>query len=507
MAITSLRFFKGAFAEGTNYVDGGIYFDKTSRQIRVGKGGADSFDAFGGAVKDVTFVEGELTISFLDGRTDVVVDLATVEGIITALADRVGNVEDQVTDLKVVVGSPAIEGQPATGLFKKVEEAQTTADTAAATATVAQTTADSALTKATSAYELADSKVTSITVGATLSNTGTAKEPVLGVKISDKTGNKLSVEDDGLYVTAADQTDYTVSVTSSTVVGLAKKYILSQCGETIGEIDIPKDMVVSSGTVRKPTAEEAEEYGVDVDENYIVLTLANVEEHPLIFIPTTDLIQIYTSGSQVGDPVTITVSSDHKISATLGNGVITLAHLNSDLQDAIGKAHSHTNKDVLDGITAVKIASWDAAAAKEDIKFETEYDKDTNKAATMADVNAAKPGYATTATAGIVKVGSGLVVSTTDGTIGVDSDTYKVKDLAEGTGIGITITEAGKHEVSVKIDNDTIKTDLEGKLYVDASVIADVPIATADKTGVVRGGGDIKVDASGDMWMSWDLYD
>ena len=65
MAITSLRFYKGSFPVGSSYTNGAIYFDNSTHQIRVGKGGTDSYDAFGGAIKDVTFANSKLTISFL----------------------------------------------------------------------------------------------------------------------------------------------------------------------------------------------------------------------------------------------------------------------------------------------------------------------------------------------------------------------------------------------------------------------------------------------------------
>ena len=164
-----------------------------------------------------------------------------------------------------------------------------------------------------------------------------------------------------------------------------------------------------------------------------------------------------------------------------------------------------TNKSILDGIGEARVAAWDAAA-KKDIVFNTEYNASTNKAATMADVAAATPGVATSESAGIVKIGSGSGLNVTaDGSLSVNSDVYKVKDLSEGTGIRVTLKE-GKHDIAVKIDNDSIKATPDGELYVDPAAIADIPIATEEKVGVVRGAGDIKVDANGDMTLGWALY-
>ena len=454
MAITSLRFYKGSFPVGSNYTNGAIYFDNSSHQIRVGRGGADSYDVFGGTIRDVTFANSKLTMSFLDGRQSVVVDLVTgVEELITALDTRIGKVEDDIKTLKFNIGSPATEDQEATGLFKKVEDA----------------------------YNLADSKLGVIKVGSAITNSGTAKEPNLNVKLSEALGNTLEIKEDGLYVSVPDETDYSVTIEESAPEGLAKRYTFKQCDATIGTIDLPKDMVVSSGTVRNPTIEEAEEYGVSRDEDYIVLTLANVEERPLIFIPVVDLVQTYTSGSKPGDPVVISIDENHKVTASITTGAIGVTYLSDDVKGALDKAHTHTNKSVLDSIDQDRVDAWDAAVG-------------------------AIPGPATSEKAGIVKIGSasGLKV-TADGSLSVDSDTYKVKELSEGTGIRVTLKE-GKHEIAVKIDNSTIKTATDGALYVDSAAIADIPIATEDRVGVVRGAGDIKIDANGDMTLGWTLF-
>ena len=61
----------------------------------------------------------------------------------------------------------------------------------------------------------------------------------------------------------------------------------------------------------------------------------------------------------------INVSADHKVTATLTDGTVTLAQLHADVQAAIGKAHTHANKAVLDGITAEKVTDWDSKAPGE----------------------------------------------------------------------------------------------------------------------------------------------
>lgn len=158
--------------------------------------------------------------------------------------------------------------------------------------------------------------------------------------------------------------DFTISCNSSTNVnGVAKRYTIKQgSGEnapTVATIDIPKDMVVSSGEV--VTLADGEVAGKDAG-TYIKLTLANSTGDPL-YIPANSLVDVYTSGSAADAPVVISVDNNRKITATLTDGKITLAKLESSVQTAIGKAHEHSNKTVLDGISANKVTEWDGKAA------------------------------------------------------------------------------------------------------------------------------------------------
>lgn len=152
---------------------------------------------------------------------------------------------------------------------------------------------------------------------------------------------------------SADIVDYTVTVAESSPEGYAKAYTFSQKGAEIATINIPKDMVVESGSV--VTNPEGQPEGT-----YIKLVLANAAEDEL-FINVGDLIEYVTSGSAEGDQIVVAVSADHKVTATLSAGSVTLAQLHADVQAEIAKAHTHENADVLAGINADKVAAWDAA--------------------------------------------------------------------------------------------------------------------------------------------------
>ena len=156
------------------------------------------------------------------------------------------------------------------------------------------------------------------------------------------------------------QTDYTVTVTPSTPNGVAKRYNIKQTATNLDvNIDIPKDMVVESGSVE--TKDAAGAWGEA--GTYLHLVLANATEDD-IYINVGSLIEYVTSGSKVGDQIVIDVSADHKVTATLTEGSVTLAQLHADVQSAIGKAHSHTNKAELDKIVTGDKAKWDAAEQK-----------------------------------------------------------------------------------------------------------------------------------------------
>lgn len=186
--------------------------------------------------------------------------------------------------------------------------------------------------------------------------------------------------------------------TSATTDGALKSYTIKQGDTTVGTIDIPKDMVVESGEV--VTDPEGQEAGT-----YIKLVLANVAD-PL-YINVGHLVDIYKakanatqiqlaidsatreiSASIVAGSVTATeLAADAVTTVKIADANVTLAKLSTEVQTAIGKAHEHKNLElletytqteanladavakkhehanagVLDGITADKVAAWDAS--------------------------------------------------------------------------------------------------------------------------------------------------
>ena len=152
-----------------------------------------------------------------------------------------------------------------------------------------------------------------------------------------------------------EQKDYSLTVTNPASSTYAQVYEFKQLNKTIATINIPKDMVVQSGTVETKT--QAGVWGEA--GTYLHLVLANAENSS-IYINVGDLIEYVSAGSGENDAIQISISADHKVSASVKNGSITLAMLASGVQAEINKAHTHANKAELDKIAVGDKAKWDA---------------------------------------------------------------------------------------------------------------------------------------------------
>ena len=178
---------------------------------------------------------------------------------------------------------------------------------------------------------------------------GTTTNPTVGVRLSADTDNTLTLAHDGLKVVVPTVAEYSI-VKSDNPGEYASVYNLTKDGVVVGvPINIPKDIVVKSGTVVG---------------NEIVLVL-NDDKNTEIKIPVDSLIEYVTSGSVAGDMVHINVSDDHMVTATITDGSITLTKMTTDVQNAINKAHTHKNASVLDNITSEKVSVWDTV--KDDV--------------------------------------------------------------------------------------------------------------------------------------------
>ncbi len=231
-------------------------------------------------------------------------------------------------------------------------------DLAASKATIADVEAKDYATK-TEAQGYADGKDAAI---AEAKKAGTDAMAKIGVIPEGATATTAIGYVDEKIAAIPAQVDYSVTCDESTPAGVAKRYVLSQKGSEIVTIDIPKDMVVSSGTV-----EEKAEAGVwGVAGTYLVLTLANATSDK-VYINVGDLIE-YVTGAEASDGIiTTSVDANHVLTATIGDGKITKAKLVQAVQDSLDKADTALQAAALEPYA--KTADIEAGyVAKEDGK-------------------------------------------------------------------------------------------------------------------------------------------
>ena len=184
--------------------------------------------------------------------------------------------------------------------------------------------------------------------------------------------------------------------TETTTEGYAKSYTFTQGSAKLGVIDIPKDMVVSSGTVEKdPKGQTA--------GTYLVLTLANATNDK-VYINVGTLVDIYTAKAEatqiklvidsttreisatiVAGSVTATeLAADAVVTAKIADGNVTKAKLSTDVQTSLGKADTAIQEADLTDLKA------DVAANKASLGAEgatTKAIADAKKAGTDAQTS------------------------------------------------------------------------------------------------------------------------
>lgn len=208
-----------------------------------------------------------------------------------------------------------------------------------------------------------------------------------------------------------------VTLTEGAAEGFAKQYTLKQGEKTLGTIDIPKDMVVSSGkVVVNPVDQPA--------GTYIELTLANATNDK-IYVNVGTLVDIYTaaqsatqvqlaidastreiSATIVAKSVTATELADAAVvTAKIADGNVTKVKLATDVQASLEKADSAVQKaDVVTGTTNGTIKVQDKEVPVAGLKSAAYEDASAFDAAGAADaVDKKLANYKTTNDAAVKK--------------------------------------------------------------------------------------------------------
>ena len=198
--------------------------------------------------------------------------------------------------------------------------------------------------------------------------------------VAGTAGQVLRLKSDGNteWYSIPAATDYSVTITSSTPEGVAKRYTITQLGSTVGTIDIPKDLVVSSGSVVAGTwtgnsfAESAS--GKD---QAIKLVIAN--QTTPIYINVAKLVDIYTAKKNATQVQLAIDSATNEISASIVAGSITSTELDSATNNLLAKAgtavqtvkEGTTNGTILVDDKPVNIHGLKSAAYKDSSDFAT----------------------------------------------------------------------------------------------------------------------------------------
>lgn len=133
--------------------------------------------------------------------------------------------------------------------------------------------------------------------------------------------------------------------TETTTEGAAKSYTFKQGDTSIVTIDIPKDMVVSSGTIEVYTEDNKPE-GVATAGTYVVLTIANATSDKL-YINVSTLLDDKTVEGSEGEMITVSTDTSEgpvKISASIVDGSITEGKLATEITEKLALAVSAIQK-------------------------------------------------------------------------------------------------------------------------------------------------------------------
>lgn len=338
------------------------------------------------------------------------------------LAHDVATLQGQVADLISKVGAEAGTDTEATGLYKEIADVLAVANGKVGSV------------KATDA---------SVVIG------GTSTAPTVGIQVSKGEGNALTLEADGLKVLVPDAIHPEYSVVADKNPGsFSAVYHLTKDGANVGAaINIPKDMVVSSGSVETYNTGNLPT-GVTVAGTYIVLTLANATSDKL-YIKVDDLIEYVTGGSGENDAIQINVTSDtHKVSASVKNGSLTLAMLSSAVQASLKKADSAV-QSIAEGTTngTISVDGTDVAV----------HGLQNGAYATVKSLNDTAQGYATAVKTELV---------------GADSDEASASTIAGAKKYADSVSATAKSEAiagaQAKIETLDVPDEAVAKKFVSA---------------------------------------
>lgn len=413
-------------------------------------------------VDGVTYAKGPYIVEVI-GENAVLNPLAKSIAGSTDLDSAVATLKADVSTLQSNVGTKSTEeGEESTGLYKDIEDVNDRIDNINIPVKGVQV-------DGTDLTPDADGKVNVVIPKVDVPVKGITVE---GVAVAPDTNGIVNID----LPEPPEVFEYSIVKLDTASAGAASSYQLQKTGKegtTVAgvTIDIPKDMVVSEGTVRTATPEEiAEDATLVADKLYIVLTLANATEDKL-FIPADKLVDAYTGSTYitVDEQNVITLNVDTLVTK-LGDTFYTETEVDkllesyattTALSDAIG-TRSTFGEGATEGTGILKDIS------------ELEHEVEQLDAATIKTVKV--DGEALTAEDGSVNI----VIPVK----GVQVDNV---DVVDADGIAkITIPEVDVPVKGVQVNGADLTPDAEGKVNVviPADLVQDVKV---NGTSVVTG--------------------
>lgn len=145
-------------------------------------------------------------------------------------------------------------------------------------------------------------------------------------------GVDLAINNKVVSVTT-DTDTYTITKAATPDAGMSATYQLYKGATAVGaKINIPSDMVVSSGELKTCTTADDPVEGLVPGDKYIDLVLANTDNSH-VYIPVTDLVDIYTAGNGININSNA-ISIDTEVVATKSD----IATINTALSNKADKA-------------------------------------------------------------------------------------------------------------------------------------------------------------------------
>lgn len=285
----------------------------------------------------------------------------------TELEGRVEDAEGEIDALKELVGDEDVASQIATAIAALSSVYDAKGSAAAVLGSDEDSAGDNTVyganKAAAAAAAAAAEKVAGVTAGdktITVDNTD-PKNPKVKANIDPAEDNALKAGENGLKVTIPEAETIEVVKKGTATEGYIATYIVTVGGSQVGaEINIPKDYLVKSASIKTVTDNDAPYTGAKTGDKYIDFVVNTVEgsgNESHIYLAVNELVDTYTPGQgiDISDANVVAI----KLDAANANGLaltdaglkLGLATASTDGEGGTAGAMSATDKEKLNGVT------------------------------------------------------------------------------------------------------------------------------------------------------------